>query len=217
MSGHRLLSEQEVVRLSTLSVGMNSFEIDLKGTAQNLVKDPAVRSAAVRRRLPDEIDLLLLERDPLVLVDLGDTCCVDEEGVVLGKYAKEMGGLPMLTGFTSSSESLGGKVTGIGIREVLRFLWTTRRMDPAQVEEISEVRLDGSGGAVLQLAAYPFDVKIQGDDAEGLWAKLRAALCCSEIEAGGPAYLDLRFDGQIVVGPYTDAPVESMEGSLGEG
>ena len=128
-----------------------------------------------------------------------------------------MEGLPMLTGFPPPSDSPGGKVTGVGTREVLRFLWTTRRMDPAQVEEISEVRLDGSGGAVLQLKEYPFDVKIQGDDAEGLWAKLRAALSCSEIAAGGPAYLDLRFDGQIVVGPYTDAPVESIEGSLGEG
>jgi len=217
VSGHRLLPEQEVVRLSTLSVGMNSFEIDLKGVAQNLVRDPAVRSATVRRRLPDEIDLVLIERDPLVLVDLGDTCCVDEEGVVLGKYSEEMGGLPMLTGFTPPSDSLGGKVTGAGTREVLRFLWTTRRMDPAQVEEISEVGLDGSGGATLHLAAYAFDVRIQGDDAEGLWAKLRAALSCSEVAAGRPAYLDLRFDGQIVVGPYTDAPVESMEGSLGEG
>ena len=214
--GSRLLSDPEAVRLSKLRIGENSFELDLERAARDLTEHPVVRSASVRRRLPDTVDILLVERAPVALVDLEGLCAVDEEGVILGSYPEEMPDLPLLTQFSPPSDLNGGRLAGPGLDEVLRFLAATRRMDPSQVEEISEARLEGRKGATLHLKGHAFEVKVQGEDTERQWAKLRAALSCSEIVAGQPMYLDLRFDGQIVVGPSIVAAAESTKRPSGE-
>ena len=214
--GSRLLSDPEAVRLSKLRIGENSFELDLERAARDLTEHPVVRSASVRRRLPDTVDILLVERAPVALVDLEGLCAVDEEGVILGSYPEEMPDLPLLTQFSPPSDPNGGRLAGSGLDEVLRFLAATRRMAPSQVEEISEARLEGRKGAALHLKGHAFEVKVQGEDAERQWAKLRAALSCSEIVAGQPMYLDLRFDGQIVVGPSIVATAESTKRPSGE-
>jgi cell division protein FtsQ len=73
--------------------------IDLAATRQRLEEISWVKSATIERRLPNEVHLLIIERNPIVLwQSQGKYYLVDHDGQVVGDEIEEYADLPLMVG-----------------------------------------------------------------------------------------------------------------------
>ncbi len=87
--------------LSALGVqrGDPILGIDLAATRQRLEEISWVKNATIERRLPNEVHLLIVERNPIVLwQNQGKYYLVDRDGQVVGDEIDEYADLPLMVG-----------------------------------------------------------------------------------------------------------------------
>jgi hypothetical protein len=112
--------------------------------------------------------------------------------------------LPVITGMYLKTYTLGHPVSEEGLRRCLTFLKGVRKASPELYDQISEVR-PGPDMVVLNLVGDGLEIRMKAEDVAGQSEKLWA------LEAGAkwktlPSYIDLRFSGQVVVGPAKVRP-----------
>lgn len=103
--------------------GQNLFAIDIQQIARNIERTPRVRSAEVRRVLPDKLVIRVQERTALARIAEGATglpMAVDREGYVLGPSAGR--GLPIISGVSESGLAPGSIVRDAKTLDALHAL-----------------------------------------------------------------------------------------------
>ncbi len=180
--------------------GRNLFRLDLERMEQELEHCRWVKTASIKRLLPDRIYCAIEEREPrgLALVK-GRVWLVDEEGVAIDLYGEATRDLsfPIFKGIDDTDTDHGrGQVTrGLAL---LAFLRATH---PDLVGEISEIDLSrddrismhmNQGGPVVRL--HPSDFGTNLDHYFGLRDYL-----ATHFDEGG--YVDLRFRDRIAFQP----------------
>ncbi len=98
VDGAGSLGERRVLRLAGIRMGDNVFHLDIGGVQRRLEGDARIEHATVSRRLPSTIQISVVERIPVAVVDdpLGTTPrLVSGDGAMLGP-ATEADRLPLL-------------------------------------------------------------------------------------------------------------------------
>jgi cell division septal protein FtsQ len=119
--------------------GQNLFAVDIGQIARNIERTPRVRSAEVRRVLPDKLTIRVQERAALARIAEGATglpMAVDRDGFVLGPSVGR--GLPIISGIAES-----GLAPGSVIRD-------PRALDALQALDVCE---QTKLGALLRIQA----------------------------------------------------------------
>lgn len=112
--GNARYSVQEVIAASGVETGDNLFLVNRSRTNSNLIRElPYIQKAAMVRRLPDTIELHIVESSASALVRSGEeTWIIDPRGKLLersdGSYGSE---LPLVLGLTPQSPTLGEMMT----------------------------------------------------------------------------------------------------------
>ena len=142
-------------------VGRNIFAADLRVLQEKLESQPWIRTASVKRRIPDVLLIQIEERVPEVLVRIGSSLYLaDGEGRLLDRFGPQYADydFPILTGLDRAGrETLKRKVM-LGAA-LVNFLYRTRPLLADQVSELDLSREDGiearlnDGGAPLRLSA----------------------------------------------------------------
>ncbi|MDP3388161.1 MAG: FtsQ-type POTRA domain-containing protein, partial [Eubacteriales bacterium] len=97
VSGNKQMSETEVVELSGLRLGDNLLRIDKKLSENRLMTGVLIKSAEIKRKLPNIIEVHVLERQEAVfMAGINQAFILDFEGIPL--RAAEIGesNLPMI-------------------------------------------------------------------------------------------------------------------------
>lgn len=103
--------------------GQNLFAIDIEQIARNIERTPRVRSAEVRRVLPDKLVIRVQERMALARLAEGATglpMAVDRDGFVLGPSVGR--GLPIISGVSESGLAPGSVVRDAKTLDALHAL-----------------------------------------------------------------------------------------------
>ena len=103
--------------------------------------DLRIESAVVRRRLPDRLEIEVVERKPVATVacDYG-YLDLDRSGTVIAAYrALHSVPIPLITGMEVKGLYLGDEVTDENVKKVLYFLY---QIAAEALNQISEDRLD---------------------------------------------------------------------------
>ncbi len=203
VEGLRLLETEEIMALSGIAPGANLYEVDLKDAAARIEAHPMVRGARIVRTPPDGVLIAVVERTPLALINLETLCGIDEEGVLI-PFHPTFVDLPVITGVTLKVYTLGRPVSEEGLSRCLALLKDARRSAPDLWNQTSEVR-PGPDRLILNLVGDGLEVWMKAEDVPAQAEKLRA------LEAAArwptlPSYVDLRFSGQVVVGPPKPRP-----------
>jgi cell division protein FtsQ len=118
------LTPEQIVEFSGLANATRLFEVNPRQARARLHRLPSVKSASVRRRLPDTIEVRVTERVPLACVALreaGYTDAADREGVLLGpRFASS--GLPLIEGLQEAGLRPGERLTSPAARAALSVL-----------------------------------------------------------------------------------------------
>jgi cell division septal protein FtsQ len=186
--------------------GANLLTIDLDWMHRQVQRIPAVRSATVRRVLPDTVDVVVEARDAFARVETRAwTRAVSRDGVVLGE-ARAAAGLPVVRIEqhlqVGDDRRLPGPVAA-AFDDAVQLLEWLPDADGALYRRLSHVRVE-TRGIVAVLNTPEWEI-LFGDSGE-LDAKLAGmvSILKRDVPPNG-AVIDLRYDGMVVVGSKEDS------------
>jgi len=183
--------------------GQNIFSVDLGKAARHLVQHPWIKSAIVRRQLPDTLVLEVTERTAVALLQAERLYLVDADGVPFKRLEKgDNGDLPLLTGFDLAVFNQGGSAAQRQaelMAEAARLFAACTARHILEPGSISEIRYDLGAGYSLITTESGIKVCFGFGDYEkklNRFAAVARHLPYSLREAG---LVDLSVAGQVVV------------------
>ena len=194
--GNRLLKESEVAVRSGLKIGVNLFAADLKAATERLAADPAIKDALLLRQPPGGLLIELQERQPLALAAMSDGLYgLDGDGVFF-PLPQSPFDLPIVTGIEAVVDTPGAH----RFIQLVAFLDQLRENAPAFLEEVSEVHLVSATEARVFLVGDGLTLLMRLEDAVEQVRCFDAFVKAGTHGIPTPAYVDLRFSNQVVVG-----------------
>lgn len=205
--GARRLSEAAVRAAAGIEPETSLLALDPAAVARRLEALPGVRRARVVRHLPGRVTLVIEEREPYALVNLGTggedasgLVWIDADGYVVGPERHgTTPALPVLSGVEPPARG-DRQPTGDRLHAGLALLRAVQRAGGRVAARISEIDLERPGGPVL----YTLDGTSVWLGSEG-WAERLSRLdgVLGELEGHGERVesVDLRFRDLVVLRP----------------
>lgn len=203
-----ILTDNEVRSLADVRLGTPLYGLSLSTISHRVKQNPFVKGAVVVRALPYDLTITVQEREPLALLAMpGSMLSVDEDGIVLPLPLERKNDVPVITNITDQL-SVGDTVKG-ACMDAVNLLADAQRAGTAVSASIAEVRLSsGSGEQGGNLVVFTTVTSLPVIIGNGSFERkiLYLQKFLTEIANAGDAdysYVDLRFDGQIVLGTQT--------------
>jgi len=200
VSGLRYLDAAQVERRSGLAAGQDLLALDLDRARQQVLMEPRVREARVRRTGLRDVEIHVEERVPAMLVEHGEPWEIDATGVLLEPLEQGVvADVPLLTGPDLSQTHPGSQVSTVDVRRGLA--WTAILSDNALrlAGQVSEVDVSDSGLTRLVLLNGVRVLAPVWPNGTRQLSGLRATLADLAAKGMTPREVDVRFKDQIVV------------------
>jgi cell division protein FtsQ len=193
-------SQADLRRIAERSRGRNIFTQDLASLETGLEQVRWVKSATVKRVLPDRILCAIEEYEPRGLALLkGRVVLIDDSGTPIDAYGGSATGwsMPIFTGLDEIRTSRERQQVARGY-DLLRWMEASH---PGLAEEISEIDLSHDDRIALTMNNGGPQVRLSPDDYGAnldRWLAMREWLAT---HFGDGAYVDLRFHDRIAFQP----------------
>ena len=158
IEGHSHLSVEELLDTARVSHAPNILKLDLSEVEAALLAHPWIISASVRRELPAQLYIKVVERVPVALLALdGPLYLVDKHANIFTRTGSgEHFDLPILTGLTRDDLAAEAPVdrkalTRSLVRGALKLMDVWRSSDIGQRIHVSEIHMDPLLGLSLVL------------------------------------------------------------------
>ncbi len=198
-----ILTNDEVKTLADVQAGSSLYGLSLSEISYRVRQNPFVKEAVVVRALPYDLTITVYERNPLALLAMpASMLSVDENGIVLPLPLERKNNMPVITNI-SGQLAVGDTVKG-NLMQAIKFLSGAEKLGPSLSAGIAEVQLQGDN-LVAFTTASSLPVVIGKGNFERKLLYLQKFLT-EIVGAGDPdcSYVDLRFDGQIVLGTQSE-------------
>jgi len=184
-------------------VGQNIFTVDMRHLAQRLRAYPWIKTAVIRRELPNTLRVEIVERRAASLLLLEQSYLVDEDGFVFKHCERgDPQDLPRLVGFSAEAFNHGGEPAereAKRIAEGVRLMRLCQRLNALPENDISEVRYDVVAGYSLITAETGMVVRVgEGDYERKLKSLARLSQSLRE-RLAQVKMVDLAINGRVVV------------------
>lgn len=202
LEGNQIIEANELFQLAHVKQGSLIYDINLPAIRKNLMSHCYVKDAIVERNLPSTVQLTVIERAPIAMVNRAEIVYLDDEGVVLPhSISKALFDLPVLSGDQLKvSLPFGSVVDNSDVQEALTVLKTAKRVNSEMYHLISEIRLRGRNDMVMFTAEGGVPIFFGDGDIADKLVRLEV-FWNEEIRERGLQYLqyvDLRYSDQIV-------------------
>ncbi|MGA8224569.1 MAG: FtsQ-type POTRA domain-containing protein [Candidatus Acidiferrales bacterium] len=218
LAGNHYVQRASVLAIFSADRGHSVLRIPLAQRRHQLEAIPWVEQATVRRALPNKIEIEITERTPVAFLRQGsELSLLDIHGVILERPIKGNFHFPVITGISADLPQDDRE------RRMLMFAGFTQQAEsarPGAMEQVSEVDLSdandlratitglpggNAGGASGGQADAPVLVHFGDGDFLTTYRTLLADFPMWRAKAGRVESVDLRFNGQAVVNPDTQA------------
>lgn len=142
------LSEEEVLAAAEVPTGEPLVSTDLDAIEVRIRSLATVRTVDVARQWPHEVRIEITEREPIAVVDRGDTLTqLDEEGVTFGRVAQVPEGLPLVEVGPEADTDALAEAAGVvaALSSEVAVL-----VDHVEVETVDLIRLELNDGRVVR-------------------------------------------------------------------
>ena len=198
VEGNRFVTEDEILKMVRLDATKSVFELDLKAIAQQLSKHPFIVKALVNRRLPDNLVIRVVEKEPLALLNTGTLSILDDHGNPLpNPLAFEPVDLPVI-----SNMAVTGEHAADNMKHVIEFLNVTKESYFPLYSQLSEVSFSPRTGLYVYLMEGSVPVLFGQGNYAGKNEKLLEVLKIIQKDASSLSHvrmLDLRYKDQVIV------------------
>lgn len=150
VQGEKRLTEQQVVALSDIQVGQNTFSLDLELIGHKIAENPWVSEARVQRIFPRQAAINIVERRPVAIINLGYLYYLDDQGEVFKVLdASDQLDFPVVTGFDYQKIQEPNSGYAKDLKKLVSLVEDLRRRKLFSLKQISEIHREPSGGFVL--------------------------------------------------------------------
>ena len=203
IEGNRIVETAEILQLANIKRNVQLEEIDLTAVRRSILSHYFIKDATVERDLPATLKISVTERTPLAIVNSTEFLYLDEDGVVLPhSISKQLFDLPVLTGVPAGiALTPGTTIENSDVQQALAILDASKLVNKELYHLISEVHLRKGGDIVLYAAEWGVPIIFGRGEIASKLVRLDAFWNNIVRERGseGLQYVDLRFDGQVVV------------------
>jgi cell division protein FtsQ len=199
VQGNHRLSTGEVSMLLDGLRGANVVVTSLEPWRERLMGSPWVKDAALRRVLPDAIDVTIVERHAAAIVRAGRSLqMMDAEGVLIDEYGPRYAALdlPLLEGLDLGRDAAPDRaraalaLDAIGNLASAGLLWRVSQIDVSKAHDAVVTLNDDT--TLLHLGDARFAERLQSY----LDMSRRLQSMAADLE-----YVDLRFDDRVYIRP----------------
>ncbi len=198
---------EELTTLARPEVAGNLFRVDLSALERRIETHPWVRRARARRKLPDTVQVTLLERQPRALVRIDDRLqVIDSEGMTMDlPDGLRPDAYPLFVGLPGGKEEIRRDACRRGIH----LLAEIRSRYPELAARIEKMNVGSRDGIDVFLTGHPASLKFPPEDGLGMLPYYLMIHDRIRSRVPTPTRIDLRWRGQISV---STADRRSIEG-----
>lgn len=197
---NEIINTEEILELSKINKGTNIFYMDLKNIQTNVLSNPYILKANVKRKLPNTISIEVQEREAVFYAkNESGNLIIDRLGVVLEKKDDTSGmNLTNLTGIDFGGAKVG-KVIPCDDNRKINFITEITDLIEANTSGIKITSVDLSD--FLDIKIYSNNICIKVGDNSNLENKLNEALniIVNNKLVNSIGYIDVSFQGNPVV------------------
>jgi cell division septal protein FtsQ len=200
VSSAKHLTRDEILGLAGIEPGKDLLRMNLKRMGEHILQNPWVETVRINRYYPDTVSIIITEREPVAIVNMGFIYYLDNKGKVF-KVLNQGDKLdfPVITGF--SEEELGSdpKGTKEALEATCDLLKILREKGAFILADVSEIHYDKGYGFTLFTASGALPVKVGSGDFS---AKIqRFARIYRDLMVQLPLihYIDLDYVDKIIV------------------
>ncbi len=104
--GNEKITTEEIISLSGIQLEENTFKVSSSKVQQAIKSNAYIESVKLKRKLPDSVELQVVERKPAYMITLGNAYIyINTQGYLL-EVSKNALELPTITGFLTSEDQL---------------------------------------------------------------------------------------------------------------
>lgn len=200
VKGNTRLVKEQIVALSDVQRGVNTFSLDLGLIGRKIEENPWVMSARVERIFPRQVSISIVERTPVAIVNLGYLYYLDDQGEVFKVLgAADKLDFPMITGFEYEKAKGHDEDYVRRFKQIVALLADLENRSQFGLDQVSEIHMNEEGGLTLFTLKDSVRVKLGQDDfcnkldrLERIYARLQSKLKILD-------YIDLNVDEKIIV------------------
>jgi len=202
LEGVQFTSEVDLIKLIPDVVDSNQFKIDLFQIENSVKQHPWIEKVEVFRRLPDELVVVVHEKQPVALLNGKDLWAIDRNGCLLPLHLWSGSlDLPLIDLKLGNLEQAGGIIDDEQLLTTLKYLVQLKYRLPALWEIISEVTWNNEGDITLHAAKSRTQILLSQEPTWNQTLKLYSYFLYEGGESGiqDVQSIDLRFQDQVIV------------------
>ncbi|MCK4621638.1 MAG: cell division protein FtsQ/DivIB [Desulfuromonadales bacterium] len=200
VQGGERLSHRQIVALSDIQTGMNTFNLDLELIGRKIEGNPWVREARVQRIFPRQAEIQIRERKPVAIINLGYLYYLDDHGEVFKVLdADDQLDFPIITGFDYQKIERRDRQYACDLKSIVELLADLRQRGKFKLSQISEIHRETSGSFALFTVNGAVKVKLGRDNftekldrLERIYTQLQPRLPILD-------YIDLNVNEKVIV------------------
>lgn len=200
VEGGQRLNHQQVVELSDIQIGANTFNLDLRLIGRKIEENSWVKQARVQRIFPRQVVIKIVERQPVAIVNLGYLYYLDGQGEIFKVLdASDKLDFPMITGFEYEKAQEHNAEYALRLTQIVNLLSNLKGRKSFNLKQVSEIHQESDGGLSLftlegsvkiKLGQIGYKSKI--DRLERIYAELQPKLNILD-------YIDLNVEDKVIV------------------
>lgn len=200
VSNAKHLTREEILGLAGIETGKDLLGMNLKRMGEHILQNPWVETVRINRYFPDGVSIVITEREPVAIVNMGFIYYLDKKGNVF-KVLNQGDKLdfPVVTGFSEEEMGRNPKGTKEALEATCDLLKILRDKGAFILADVSEIHYDEGFGFTLFTASGALPVKVGAGD---FTAKVeRFARIYRDLMVKLPSihYIDLDYSDKIIV------------------
>jgi hypothetical protein len=202
VAGNLQVASRDILASLELSPEASILGLDLPGLTRRVLRNPWIKEASIRRRLPLSLTVHVVERVPEAVFIADRRYLLSADGVILAALkADELPTLPALRAARPRRVGIGERILP---SELIQGLSVWRQFQLANAltgGHAHEIAMAGDGSYVVNLGERMPTIRLRAQDMEGQMRRLGAALAASGQALERFGEVDLRFRDRVVFAP----------------
>ncbi len=202
IEGNHKVSREEILKAANIGSETNIFTCSISNIGRRIEEIAWVKEVLLERKLPDELQIKIVEREPMALINLGDFYYFDDEGYIFALADNNNGwDYPVINGIDKGSLLDGDQNTHALLEEGVRFV-NSLKSGGAYInwKNISEVQLDEKEGITVYTMRDGLPVHLGKENLDLRIGRAERVLDDLEKKGIRAARVEADFDDRVLVG-----------------
>jgi len=199
VEGNLQVATDEVVDSLGITPGTSLLEVDLASLSRRVLKNPWIKEASVRRRLPLALTIQVVERVPEAVFIADRRYLLSADGVILSELdGEDLPTLPTLRAAARRRVRPGDRILSSEMAQGLAVWRQFQLANAVQGERAHEIVMGGDGSYTVNLGHEMPSIRLRAQNMQEQLRRFGAALAASGRSLESFGDVDLRFRDRVV-------------------